>query len=109
MYNRTSPVKPDTKDSSATPTAIKASLLSNANTTPGLVNGNGRGSASKASKPLPGLPPGKIAEETDERDGVNGAGEDEVEGGDVVPPSLPSFSNLKLSEMRMSGMWFAQT
>lgn len=87
-------------DDSTTPTAIKASLLSNSNTTNSTSGTNG---SRKASKPLPGLPEGKVASEDDEEQQEENAAE-----GEITPPSLPSFSNLKLSEMRMSGMWFAQ-
>lgn len=63
----------------------------------------------KASKPLPGLPPGKLMRGDEER--IAGTEEGQVggQGEEATPPSLPSFSNLKLSEMRMSGMWFAQS
>lgn len=109
----------DNSNDSATPTAIKASfLLSNANTSGsmGISNTGGGGSARKASKPLPGLPPGKslsLEEEEEKNEQDDMITEHEVINGKVddefAPPSLPSFSNLKLSEMRMSGMWFAQS
>jgi len=94
---------------SATPTAIKASLiLSNANTGGSIVaSGIAGGGIRKASKPLPGLPPGKSST-TEGEEQEEGQGTISAENEEITPPSLPSFSNLKLSEMRMSGMWFAQ-
>jgi hypothetical protein len=70
----------------------------------------------KASKPLPGLPAGKkdlnlgyVNGQNEEDLTNNGQSDIDLQEEEEEVPSLPSFSNLKLSEMRMSGMWFAQT